>query len=140
MNIHTPSTTLRLRCNDVTHIERARQKTLKLTITIVCVFVWCWTPYVFMTLWYMFDRESAKKVNNTIQDSLFIMAVSNSCMNPLVYGSYTMKCQMCPCNKKKEKKQTGSTYKLELQRRSTGNSVFVLLSYAGAGVFCRYCG
>lgn len=74
---------------------------------------------------YMFDRESAKKVDTTIQDSLFIMAVSNSCMNPLVYGSYAIKCQMCPCNssKKKETKQVGSAYKLELQRRSTGNDV-----------------
>ena len=70
----------------------------------------------------MFDRESAKRVDNTIQDSLFIMAVSNSCMNPLVYGSYAMKFQYCPCSKKKEKKIIGSNYnyKMELQRRSTG--------------------
>lgn len=52
-SVNTPTTTsaLRLRCNDISHIERARQRTLRLTITIVCVFVWCWTPYVFMTLW-----------------------------------------------------------------------------------------
>lgn len=73
----------------------------------------------------MFDREGAKKVDTTIQDILFIMAVSNSCMNPLVYGSYTMKCQMCPFRKRKENKQTGSAYKLELQRRSTGNMIFI---------------
>ncbi|EDS28711.1 gonadotropin-releasing hormone receptor [Culex quinquefasciatus] len=84
---------MRLRCNDLTHIERARQRTLRLTITIVVVFVWCWTPYVVMTLWYMFDRESAIKVDGAIQDGLFLMAVSNSCMNPLVYGSYAMKCR-----------------------------------------------
>ncbi|XP_065095103.1 adipokinetic hormone/corazonin-related peptide receptor variant I-like [Ochlerotatus camptorhynchus] len=84
---------MRLRCNDLTHIERARQRTLRLTITIVVVFVWCWTPYVVMTLWYMFDRESALKVDGAIQDGLFLMAVSNSCMNPLVYGSYAMKCR-----------------------------------------------
>ncbi|XP_055632256.1 adipokinetic hormone/corazonin-related peptide receptor variant I-like isoform X2 [Toxorhynchites rutilus septentrionalis] len=84
---------MRLRCNDLTHIERARQRTLRLTITIVAVFVWCWTPYVVMTLWYMFDRESAVKVDGAVQDGLFLMAVSNSCMNPLVYGSYAMKCR-----------------------------------------------
>ncbi|XP_035776524.1 gonadotropin-releasing hormone II receptor-like [Anopheles albimanus] len=92
---NTPGT-MRLRCNDLTHIERARQRTLRLTITIVVVFVWCWTPYVVMTLWYMFDRESAAKVDVAVQDGLFLMAVSNSCMNPLVYGSYAMKCRL-PC-------------------------------------------
>lgn len=46
-----PKGVLRLRCSDLTHIERARQRTLRLTITIVAVFVWCWTPYVVMTLW-----------------------------------------------------------------------------------------
>jgi gonadotropin-releasing hormone receptor len=109
---------MRLRCNDTTHIERARQRTLRLTITIVAVFIWCWTPYVVMTLWYVFDRESAEKVDNTIQDSLFIMAVSNSCMNPLVYGSYAMKCR-CPCFGQTKSSPTAPT-KLRLQRKSTG--------------------
>uniref|UniRef100_A0A336LK69 CSON007408 protein n=1 Tax=Culicoides sonorensis TaxID=179676 RepID=A0A336LK69_CULSO len=118
--VNTPTTTsaLRLRCNDITHIERARQRTLRLTITIVCVFVWCWTPYVFMTLWYMFDRESAAKVDTAVQDGLFIMAVSNSCMNPLIYGSYAMKCRWWPCSNLKAKTSKNGD-KLVLQRRST---------------------
>ncbi|GLV31176.1 Adipokinetic hormone receptor [Carabus blaptoides fortunei] len=90
---------MRLRRSDMTNIERARSRTLKMTVTIVVVFVWCWTPYVVMTLWYMFDRESAAKVANWIQDALFMMAVSNSCMNPMVYGSYAMnfrkECSRC---------------------------------------------
>lgn len=47
----------------------------------------------------MFDRESAEKVDTRLQDLLFIMAVSNSCVNPLVYGSYAMnfkrECRYC---------------------------------------------
>ncbi|GJQ69040.1 GPRGNR3 [Trypoxylus dichotomus] len=81
---------MRLRRSDVTNIERARTRTLKMTIMIVVVFVWCWTPYVVMTLWYMFDWDSAAKVPTSLQDALFMMAVSNSCMNPLVYGSYAI--------------------------------------------------
>uniref|UniRef100_A0A1B0D613 G-protein coupled receptors family 1 profile domain-containing protein n=2 Tax=Phlebotomus papatasi TaxID=29031 RepID=A0A1B0D613_PHLPP len=46
----TASGALRLRCNALTQIERARQRTFKLTVTIVLVFIWCWTPYVVMTL------------------------------------------------------------------------------------------
>ncbi|KAK9752136.1 7 transmembrane receptor (rhodopsin family) [Popillia japonica] len=92
---------MRLRRSDMTNIERARTRTLKMTIMIVVVFVWCWTPYVVMTLWYMFDWDSAAKVPTSLQDALFMMAVSNSCMNPLVYGSYAIKfpknCCRCIC-------------------------------------------
>lgn len=38
----------------------------------------------------MFDRDSAAKLSTWLQDLFFMMAVSNSCMNPLVYGSYAM--------------------------------------------------
>lgn len=37
---------------------------------------------------YMLDRKSAVHVSARVQDLFFIMAVSNSCMDPLVYGSY----------------------------------------------------
>ncbi|XP_020712343.2 adipokinetic hormone/corazonin-related peptide receptor variant I-like [Athalia rosae] len=79
-----------LRRSDISSIERARSRTLRMTITIVSVFILCWTPYVAMTLWYMFDRESAMRVDASVQDGLFIMAVGNSCANPLVYGSYVV--------------------------------------------------
>ncbi|CAG7834507.1 unnamed protein product [Allacma fusca] len=42
---------------------------------------------------YMFDREQAKKVDGNIQEALFIMAVANSCVNPVVYGTYTKECR-----------------------------------------------
>ncbi|XP_065157122.1 adipokinetic hormone/corazonin-related peptide receptor variant I-like [Atheta coriaria] len=80
-----------LRRSDAKCIERARRRTLKMTAVIVIVFVVCWTPYVVMALWYMFDRQSAQKVPLWLQDGLFMMAVSNSCMNPLVYGRYTVR-------------------------------------------------
>nr|XP_014289173.1 uncharacterized protein LOC106688967 [Halyomorpha halys] len=108
---------MRLRRSDMSNIERARSRTLRMTITIVAAFIWCWTPYVVMTLWYMFDRETATKVDTRIQDALFLMAVSNSCMNPLVYGSYAMnfrrECQTCFCYLFNSNQH--------LQRRSTGS-------------------
>ncbi|XP_047482707.1 adipokinetic hormone/corazonin-related peptide receptor variant I-like [Penaeus chinensis] len=81
---------LRLRRSDMTNIERARARTLRMTLIIVLAFVWCWTPYVVIVMWYMFDRQSAMQVDKPLQDALFIMAVSNSCVNPLVYGTYTI--------------------------------------------------
>ncbi|XP_054715563.1 adipokinetic hormone/corazonin-related peptide receptor variant I-like [Uloborus diversus] len=79
-----------LRRSDIAHIERARARTLRMTIIIVLTFFWCWTPYVVMVLWYLFDPVSADKVDSRIQSSLFMFAVSNSCVNPLVYGSYVL--------------------------------------------------
>jgi gonadotropin-releasing hormone receptor len=65
----------------------------------------------------MFDRESASQVDGAIQDGLFLMAVSNSCMNPLVYGSYTMKCRL-PCQNRKG--ASGLQTPNALKRRSIG--------------------
>lgn len=47
-----------LRRSDDKAIERAKIRTLRMTIMIVVVFVVCWTPYVVLTLWYA--------TNNTI--------------------------------------------------------------------------
>ncbi|GFY64077.1 gonadotropin-releasing hormone II receptor [Trichonephila inaurata madagascariensis] len=79
-----------LRRSDIAHMERARARTLRMTIIIVLAFFWCWTPYVVMVLWYLFDPVSAEKVDARVQSSLFMFAVSNSCVNPLVYGSYVL--------------------------------------------------
>ncbi|XP_064095655.1 uncharacterized protein LOC135207759 [Macrobrachium nipponense] len=81
---------VRLRRSDMTNIERARARTLKMTVIIVLAFIICWTPYVVMVLWYMFDKQGAEQVQTSFQDALFIMAVSNSCVNPIVYGTYTI--------------------------------------------------
>ncbi|CAH0687962.1 unnamed protein product [Spodoptera exigua] len=81
---------VRLRRSDRRVLERARRRTLRMTVTIVAVFALCWLPYATITMWYMVDRESAARLSPRVQDLLFVMAVSNSCMNPLVYGSYTL--------------------------------------------------
>lgn len=93
---------LQLRCSDMHRMERARYRTLRLTIIIVLAFFWCWTPYVAMVLWYQLDPDGAEHVNGYLQSSLFMFAVSNSCVNPIVYGSYTtnfkaLSAKLCRC-------------------------------------------
>ncbi|CAH2049603.1 unnamed protein product, partial [Iphiclides podalirius] len=80
-----------LRRSDQRILELARRRTLRMTIIIVTVFALCWLPYAVMAMWYMVDRRSASQVSPQLQDMLFAMAVSNSCMNPLVYGSYALR-------------------------------------------------
>ncbi|CAL8100508.1 unnamed protein product [Orchesella dallaii] len=79
------------RSDNASNITRARRKTLWLSMVIVTVFVICWTPYVTMTLWYMFDFETAANVDPRIHEALFVTAVSNSCVNPIIYGNYMKK-------------------------------------------------
>ncbi|GFO14810.1 gonadotropin-releasing hormone receptor [Plakobranchus ocellatus] len=76
----------RLRRSGIGNIERAKLRTLRMTCVIVGAYVLCWTPYFVITSWYSFDRESALKVDSRVQRGLFIFAVSNSCINPIVYG------------------------------------------------------
>ncbi|KAL0270660.1 UNVERIFIED_CONTAM: hypothetical protein PYX00_007998 [Menopon gallinae] len=111
---------IRLRKSDTSTIARAKSRTLKMTITIVVAFIWCWTPYVVMTLWYMLDRTSAQNVDKQLQEILFLMAVSNSCVNPLVYGSYAL-------NLKTNCRRFGipAFYGNHLRRRSTIEKMFL---------------
>ncbi|XP_063215519.1 adipokinetic hormone/corazonin-related peptide receptor variant I-like [Bacillus rossius redtenbacheri] len=137
---------LRLRRSDVTSMERAKARTLRMTITIVAAFIWCWTPYVVMTLWYTFDRESAQQVDTNLQDALFIMAVSNSCMNPLVYGSYAInfrrECGHCFRCILRSQKENAVTMQKEIRQRQLSSPALQVRSGAQqprvnyGGCFC----
>ncbi|KAK2144621.1 hypothetical protein LSH36_742g00007 [Paralvinella palmiformis] len=78
-----------LRRSGIGHIQKARLRTLKMTVVIVSVFILCWTPYFLISAWWWFDRKSADNVNPMVQRGLFLFAVSNSCADPIVYGMFT---------------------------------------------------
>jgi len=48
---HAARTGQFLRRSDVTVMDRAKTRALKLTSVIVVVFIVCWTPYVVISLW-----------------------------------------------------------------------------------------
>ncbi|KAH8410168.1 hypothetical protein KR009_007650 [Drosophila setifemur] len=75
-------------------LSRAKKRTLKMTISIVIVFIICWTPYYTIAMWYSLDKSSVSQVNSLVRKALFIFASTNSCMNPLVYGLYNIRGRM----------------------------------------------
>ncbi|GBM81072.1 hypothetical protein AVEN_100538-1 [Araneus ventricosus] len=77
------------RRSDICHLEKTLSRTLKMTTSIVISFFFCWTPYVVIDLWYLFDAKSAENLDTRMQSLMFTSAVFSSCINPLVYGSYT---------------------------------------------------
>ncbi|XP_041376293.1 gonadotropin-releasing hormone II receptor-like [Gigantopelta aegis] len=99
--LQEPSSKVGLRRSAVGNIERARIRTLKMTLVIVGVFVMCWTPYFVISAWWWFDKDTAKNIDPKIQRGLFLFAVSNSCMDPIVYGMFTInfkrEFQRCCC-------------------------------------------
>ncbi|KAL0113558.1 hypothetical protein PUN28_012610 [Cardiocondyla obscurior] len=81
----------RIRRSSSGFLSRARVRTLKMTITIIAVFLICWTPYYVMSVWYWIDRSSALKVDPRIQRALFFFACTNSSMNPIIYGIFNIR-------------------------------------------------
>ncbi|KAH8403002.1 hypothetical protein KR222_002916, partial [Zaprionus bogoriensis] len=94
-------------------LSRAKKRTLKMTITIVIVFIICWTPYYFICMWYSWDRSSVVKVNSMVRKALFIFASTNSCMNPLVYGLYNIRGRMNNNNNSVNNRHTSLSNRLD---------------------------
>ncbi|CAH2087012.1 unnamed protein product [Euphydryas editha] len=50
-SVSTGTGRIQLRRSDQRPLARARRRTLRMTVTIVSVFAFCWLPYATMTLW-----------------------------------------------------------------------------------------
>ncbi|KAI8750678.1 gonadotropin-releasing hormone II receptor [Biomphalaria glabrata] len=80
---------LRMRCTATNNLSRAKLRTLKMTSCIVGIFIICWTPYFSVILYHWITKDSSKELDSKVQRLLFIFAVSNSCLDPLIYGMFT---------------------------------------------------
>ena len=70
------------------HYARSQNVALRMSTMHVLAFVGCWTPYLVISLWHIFDSQSVDSVSPEVQDALFLTAVFNSCINPIVYGGF----------------------------------------------------
>lgn len=80
-----------LRRSGIGYLDRAKAKTLKMTVVIVMVFILCWTPYYVIVVWFMVDKASFDGIDQKIQKTFFLFACLNSAMNPIVYGFFHLK-------------------------------------------------
>ena len=65
-----------------------KKRILRQTLIIVMTFIVCWTPYVIMATWYQIDFESASQAHFLINSVFFLFAVSNSIIDPFIYGKF----------------------------------------------------
>ncbi|CAF1586377.1 unnamed protein product [Adineta ricciae] len=110
-------------------ITRAKLKTLKLTALIVVCFILCWTPYYCIVFFLLItdartDPETAQAIvidpsqpvqPTTNERSLLIvmmLAVSNSVLDPLIYGCFMVRTipSRC-CDRLRNRRETTTTSK-----------------------------
>ncbi|XP_034662519.1 cardioacceleratory peptide receptor [Drosophila subobscura] len=66
-------------------IPRAKVKTVKMTLTIVFVFIFCWSPYIIFDLLQVFGQIPHSQTNIAIATFIQSLAPLNSAANPLIY-------------------------------------------------------
>ncbi|XP_046400496.1 gonadotropin-releasing hormone receptor-like [Ischnura elegans] len=68
-------------------MRRAKIKSLRISVVIVVAFVVWWTPYYTMMIMFMFLNPD-KMVSEEMQSGIFFFGMSNSLVNPLIYGAF----------------------------------------------------
>ena len=112
---------LRKSMKDEKAIPRAKVKSIKMTLTIICVFIMCWTPYFVVHLIHIWSNYTYQ-----IPDSVYAlaetMALWNSALNPILYGCFNVKTS-CPCGRKivprvkQQAERTSNTHPLLIERK-----------------------
>lgn len=70
-------------------MDRARKRTLKMTIAIVLTFILCWTPYAVMVIWYQIHMSSALSMTPSwLMSLLWVFAYTNSVLDPFVHSNH----------------------------------------------------
>ncbi|XP_053210923.1 adipokinetic hormone/corazonin-related peptide receptor variant I-like [Panonychus citri] len=66
-------------------IQKAKYRTLKMTLIIVLAYLICWSPYVALVLYSSYDYDAAQGIDPAIHEGIILFAASHSCVNPFVY-------------------------------------------------------
>nr|XP_050851413.1 gonadotropin-releasing hormone receptor isoform X2 [Vespula vulgaris] len=68
-------------------LNRAKTKSLRISVVIVAAFVLWWTPYYTMMIIFMFLNPD-KHLSEDLRSGIFFFGMSNSLVNPLIYGAF----------------------------------------------------
>ncbi|XP_045450335.1 gonadotropin-releasing hormone receptor-like [Melitaea cinxia] len=68
-------------------IDRAKMKSLRMSIVIVAAFVIWWTPYYVMMIIFTF-LDPDKDLSEDLRSGIFFFGMSNSLVNPVIYGAF----------------------------------------------------
>ena len=73
--------------------SRARHQALRLALLVLLTFIFCWTPYYLLGLWYRFSPAMLTEVPPSLSHMLFLSGLLNAPLDPLLYGAFTSSCR-----------------------------------------------
>ncbi|EFN84515.1 Gonadotropin-releasing hormone II receptor [Harpegnathos saltator] len=68
-------------------MHRAKTKSLRISVVIVAAFLIWWTPYYTMMIIFLFLNPD-EHLSDELQSGIFFFGMSNSLVNPLIYGAF----------------------------------------------------
>lgn len=68
-------------------IHRAKMKSFRISVVIVTTFIVWWTPYYSMMIIFVFLNPD-KHLSEELQKAIFFFGMSNSLVNPIIYGAF----------------------------------------------------
>ncbi|XP_053611426.1 gonadotropin-releasing hormone receptor [Plodia interpunctella] len=68
-------------------IDRAKMKSLRMSVVIVAAFIIWWTPYYIMMIIFNF-LDPDKDQSEELLSGIFFFGMSNSLVNPVIYGAF----------------------------------------------------
>ena len=74
-------------------IPKAKVRTIKMTLCIICAFIMCWTPYFavhLLHIWSEYTYKMAERVYVLVET----VALLNSAINPVLYGFFNIKIKL----------------------------------------------
>ena len=81
---------LRRTIKDKSTVPRAKIKTVKMTLSIICSFICCWTPYFVVHLIHIWS-EYTYDIPEPVYVFAETIALLNSGINPILYGCFNIK-------------------------------------------------
>ncbi|EFN69256.1 Gonadotropin-releasing hormone II receptor [Camponotus floridanus] len=85
-----PTTGTYIRNSDLNRrrlMHRAKTKSLRISVVIVAAFLIWWTPYYTMMIIFLF-LDPDEHLSEELQSGIFFFGMSNSLVNPLIYGAF----------------------------------------------------
>uniref|UniRef100_A0A1A9ZG33 G-protein coupled receptors family 1 profile domain-containing protein n=1 Tax=Glossina pallidipes TaxID=7398 RepID=A0A1A9ZG33_GLOPL len=71
-------------------IHKAKMKSFRISVVIIIAFLVCWTPYYVMMVIFMFWNPD-ERLGEDLQSAIFCFGMSNSLINPLIYGAFHLR-------------------------------------------------
>ncbi|RVE47961.1 hypothetical protein evm_007369 [Chilo suppressalis] len=68
-------------------IDRAKMKSLRMSVVIVAAFIVWWTPYYVMMIIFTFLNPD-ENLSEELLSGIFFFGMSNSLVNPVIYGAF----------------------------------------------------